>query len=230
MSRPIFPKAVTKSKLESLPHKYALVVGAGVAILLAPLVRAADFRISIDPKQTCSAVEVTGEIMGGDQSKFGDAVREAARLAPLRRLYLNSRGGDFSAAVSIWQTIRKLTSPIEAVVQSGHECSSACVLLLAAAAQRFVSSSATVVVHEARNTVTNEPSRLVTMTYGYYLIESGFSKEVLRNLMDLKPAEDFLITPSNAKGFGFDRLHFFGDTNPPATPGCSWKGFLHHGE
>ena len=187
---------------------------------------AAIFDVSVDPKGACAAVEVTGEIQPGDERRFVAAISEARSKAPLRRLYLNSQGGEFLAATAIWQAIRNSGVPVDTIVRPRHQCNSACVLLLAAGARIHVSSAATVIVHLARNVKTNEPSKIATLTMGYYLVESGFSRDVVNSLMSLKPGEDLLLTSSNARQFGFNRLKFYGSTDPPAVPGCGWKGFL----
>jgi hypothetical protein len=54
--------------------------------------RGASFSVTTDPKQTCSAIEIAGEIQAGDYNGFVKTLKQAKELAPLRRLYLNSSG------------------------------------------------------------------------------------------------------------------------------------------
>ena len=187
---------------------------------------AAKFSVSTDREARCSAVELSGEIKAGDDQKFRSALAEAVQKAPLRRLYLNSGGGDFATTAAIWQTIRGSGYPVETIVRSGQQCNSACVLLLAVGTKRYVSSGATIIVHQGRNSETNEPAPFATLAYGYYLVESGFSRRVAETMTSLKADQELSIQAWNAKKLGFDALSFFGSTDPPATNGCAWKGFL----
>lgn len=198
------------------------------ALLLAasPQVNAASFKISTDPDAKCSAIEFNGEIGLGDEQRFKSALQDAQKLAPLRRLYLNSGGGLIVTAFTIAEIVRHDAKPVETIVRAGQQCSSACIVLLAAGEKRNVSTGATLVVHQARQTKTMEPSLFFTAAIGYYLTEYGFSKQVVKTFTDLKPDQELIITASNARRFGFDGLRFFGSTLPPATRDCSWEGFL----
>lgn len=186
---------------------------------------AATFEISTDPKNTCSAIAITGEFVSGDDKRFKFAVEDAKARAPLRRVYLNSGGGEVNVALAIAEYLRQSGSPIDAIVKTGHSCNSSCVMPLSVGAFRHVSTRAGIIVHQAFKPDTMEPSPFGTSVIGYYLITNGMPKTVLETLLSLKKGEDLDITPRNAKRYGFEGLQFFATTNPPATENCSWEGF-----
>ena len=57
----------------------------------------------------------------------------------------------------------------------------------------------------------------------------GMPPDVISTMSNLKPKEQRTITPSNAKRLGFGSFNFYGTTDPPATPQCSWDGFIVNG-
>jgi hypothetical protein len=187
---------------------------------------AADFRVQVDPRKSCSAIEVTGDLVAGDGQRLSKAIGEATSVAPLRRIYLNSNGGQFVPATELWGLIRNVQTPVDTIVRAGSQCNSACVLLLMAGDRAFVDANTTILLHQAVNQASGGTSQLSTMSYAYFLVESGAADVVVKELMSLKPGQLLPVQPSNALMLGLGKLKFFSSFNPPATKGCSWPGFL----
>lgn len=97
------------------------------AFLQSPIAGAANFTLTADPKMSCSAIEIAGEIKPGDYEQFVMTLKETTALAPLRRLYLNSPGGNIVTALAIAEVIRNTVPAVETIVQSRQGCNSACV-------------------------------------------------------------------------------------------------------
>jgi hypothetical protein len=198
--------------------------------LLHPLqARAASFTLSNDPKKTCSAVEIGGVIQAGDYDRFVKTLKQAIALAPLRRIYLNSDGGNVGAALAITDVIRNTVPTVETIVQSRQNCSSACVIILTAGSRRYIGADARIVIHQALNEKTGRQDAEMTKDIGQYLALHGMPPDVMWTMGNLKPDEVLDITPSNAKRLGFGSFQFYGGSNPPATQQCSWDGFISQG-
>lgn len=199
------------------------------AFLQSPIAGAANFTLTADPKKTCSAIEIAGEIKPGDYEKFVETLREATALAPLRRLYLNSPGGSIVTAVAIAEVLRNTVPAVETIVPSRQGCNSACVVILTVGARRNVSADAQIIVHQAFDARTGKADAEFTKRLGQYLALNGMPPDVMWTMGNLSPEEQLAITPSNAKRLGFGGINFYGSTNPPATPHCSWDGFIVNG-
>lgn len=185
----------------------------------------ASFEVTTDPKKTCSAIEIDGDIQAGDYEKFAAKLKEATAVAPLRRLYLNSSGGRLLTALAITDVIRNTVPNLETIVRPRGRCNSACVVVLAVGSRRNVSAEAELIIHQVFNERTGAGDAEMTKRLGQYLALNGMPPDVIWTLSDLKPEELLTITPSNAKRLGFGGFNFYGSTNPPATPHCSWEGF-----
>ncbi len=197
-----------------------------ITVLNSSQVRAASFTLSTDPKKTCSAVAIDGVIQAGDYDRFVKTLKQAIALAPLRRIYLNSGGGNLGAALAITEVIRNTAPTVETIVQSRQNCSSACVIILTAGSRRYISADARLVIHQALNETTRQQDAEMTKGIGQYLALHGMPPDVMWTMGNLKPGEVLDITPSNAKRLGFGSFQFYGWSNPPATPQCSWEGFI----
>jgi hypothetical protein len=188
--------------------------------------RAASFKPTTDPNKTCSAIQIEGEIQPGDYDRFASTLKQARMLAPLRRLYLNSSGGDLLTTLAIIELVRNIAPTAETIVQSRHICNSACVIILAAGNRRNVSTDSRLKIHQVSNEKTKEQDTEMTRKIGEYMASKGMPREVVRTMSNLKAKEELTITPSNAKRLGFGSFNFYGSTNPPATPQCTWEGFI----
>lgn len=186
---------------------------------------AATLVSSVDPKGQCSALTLSGEIRPGDHKQVAAAISEAKARAPLRRLYLDSPGGDVFSALAISNILQTLAPEIEAIVQPRSICNSACILILAAGSKQRVSAEASVVVHQAHNPKTGIPSLGISLGMAHFLVGRGMSTAIIETMKELKPGETLAISASNAKQSGLTTLRFFGSTEPPATRGCAWSGF-----
>lgn len=200
-----------------------LVIGLG---LEAADVQAATLDISADPEGQCSALTLSGEIKRGDHTALVAAINDARHRAPLRRLYLNSSGGDVLTALAMSNIFRDLTPEIETIVEPRSSCNSACILVLASGARQRVSAEASVVVHLAYDPATGVPSPGISLGMAHFLVGRGMSTEVVKTVEELQTGQTIAITPSNAKAKGFTTLTFFGGSHPPATKGCTWPGFI----
>jgi hypothetical protein len=201
-----------------------------VGLLLASTVshcltaQAASFKLSFDPKKTCSAIEIKGEIKAGDYDRFVVVLKKAIVRAPLRRIYLNSVGGQVLTAMAITEVIRNTAPTVETIVQSRHICNSACNIILTVGSTHNVSRHATLEIHQAFDEKTGKRDAALTKEIGQYLAKNGMPPDVLSTMSNLSPKEILTITPSNAKRLGFGKLNFYRGTNPPATAQCSWRG------
>ena len=205
-----------------------LIVGLLLAstVLQSPNARAARFKLTTDPKKTCSAIEVKGAIKAGDYERFVVVLKRAILAAPLRRLYLNSEGGQVLTAVAIAEVIRNTAPTVETIVQSRHICNSACNIILTVGSRHNVSKRAQLLIHQVFDEKTGKRDAAQTKMIGEYLAAKGMPPEVVSTMNNLKPKELLAITPSNAKRLGFGNLNFYGSARPPATPQCSWKGLV----
>ncbi len=185
---------------------------------------AAKFRLTTDPSATCSAIEVTGEIKPGDYEKFVATAKEAIALAPLRRLYLNSEGGNIVTAMAITEVTRNLAPTVETIVRSRHICNSACNIILTVGANHYVSTRSGLWIHQAFNPKTGKRDPEITKKIGVYLAANGMPAEVVTTMGNLKKKSLLAITPANARKLGFGSFTFYRGKTPPATPQCTWKG------
>jgi hypothetical protein len=188
------------------------------------LVQAAKFKLSTDPKKTCSAIRISGELVAGDYNRFADALKKAAAVAPVRRLYLNSIGGQLLAAFAITNLVHQTAPGLETIVQPGQECNSACVIVLTIGSQKYVSRGAAVVIHRAYDPLVKKSDLAATKQQGEFMVANGMPPRVVETMGSLRPKEQIRITRANAKKLGFDSFKFYKGANPPATPGCSWTG------
>ena len=187
-------------------------------------VSAAKFKLLTDPKKTCSAIQLSGKIVAGDYDRFAAILRKAAAVAPVRRLYLNSEGGQLLAAFAMTDLIRQTAPNIETIVQPRQMCNSACVTVLTVGSQKYVSRRAAVIVHRAFDPTTNKSSVEATKQLGEFMIANGMPQGVGETMGKLRPKQQIQVNRSNAKKLGFDSFKFYKGANPPATPGCSWVG------
>lgn len=201
-------------------------VGLAIAVAAAlPLeARAAGFEVSVDPRNSCSAIQVSGELKSGDFKRFAAAVSQANTAAPLRRLHLDSSGGDLRTALAMSALIRSTAAAADTIVGPRQMCNSACVVVLASGARRLVSAEATVIVHQAADAGTGKPNAAVTVGMGHYLVALGFDPQAEATMRALKPGKQLALTPTNARRLGFGHLTFYGGSRPPMTPGCAWGG------
>lgn len=197
----------------------------GIALQSTPGM-AAEYTRSTDPKGTCSAIEVSGPIEIGEYDRFALFMRETNAIAPLRRIYLNSQGGSIFTTVAIAELVRASVPKVETIVQSGQSCNSACVILLTVGSRRYIGSGATLLIHQAFDPRTGKRDADQTKELGKYLASHGMPTENLQTFSNLTPEEQLAITPSNARQLGFGTLTYYGSTDPPATPQCSWEGFI----
>lgn len=186
---------------------------------------AASIKVTTDPKKSCSAIEVKGEIKPGDYDRLVTQIKAANDKAPLRRIYLDSPGGNILQSLAMTQVVRNLSPRAETIVLPGRSCNSACVVLLTAGDPPQVSNSAMVIIHQAFDQKTGQKDAEVTQMIGKYLVDSGLSKDILKTMTKIKPDEQLPITPSSAKKLGFTTFSFYGGSQPLATAGCSWPGF-----
>ena len=201
-----------------------------VGLLLASTVshcltaQAASFKLSLDPKKTCSAIEIRGEIKAGDYDRFVVVLKKAIARAPLRRIYLNSEGGQVLTAMAITEVIRNTVPTVETIVQPRHICNSACNIILTVGSAHNVSRHATLEIHQAFDEKTGKRDATLTKAIGEYLATNGMPPDVLRTMSNLSPKEIITITRSNAKRLGFGNFNFYASTRPPVTAQCSWRG------
>jgi hypothetical protein len=205
-----------------------LIVGLrlATAILQSSEALAASFILTTDPEKTCTAIEIDGEIQSGDYDIFRETLKKATDQAPLRRLYLNSSGGKLGTALAITDVIRNTTPTIDTIVQSRQRCNSACLLFLTIGSRRVVSVGAQIILHQAFDERTGKQDPEATKRFGQYLALNGMTPDVMWTMDNLKPGEQLTVVPSNAKRLGFGSFKYYGGTNPPATPQCSWDGFI----
>ncbi len=203
-----------------------IVVGLllAAAVLQSPIARAASFKLSTDPKKTCSAIEIKGYIKAGDYERFVVILKRAIVVAPLRRIYLNSEGGSVITALAITEVIRNTAPTVETIVQSWHKCNSACNIILTVGSRHNVSTHAKLIIHQFFDERTGKRDAAMTKEIGQYLASNGMPPDIISTMSNLTPKELLTITPSNAKRLGFGSFNFYGSTRPPATPQCSWKG------
>jgi hypothetical protein len=199
------------------------------AVLQSLNATAASFKLSADPKKACSAIEITGEIIAGDYDRFVVALKQAIALAPLRRLYLNSQGGQLLTAMAITEVIRNTAPTVETIVQPRHICNSACNIILTVGSRHNVSKYAQLLIHQAFDEKTGKRDAAQTKMIGQYLASNGMPPEIVSTMSKLKPKGLVAITPSNAKQLGFGSFNFYRSAEPPATPQCSWKSIIHNG-
>lgn len=186
--------------------------------------QAANFKLSTDPKKTCSAIKISGELVAGDYDHFVSTLKKAAAIAPLRRLYLNSIGGQLLAAIAITDLARKTAPNVETIVPARQMCNSACVIVLSAGSQVYISRRATVIVHRAFNANTGKSDINATKTASEFMVFNGMSPNIIQTMGNLRPKQQIQITRSNAKKLGFGNFNFYSGTNSPATPDCAWAG------
>jgi|GEM_PF-4114217 len=187
-------------------------------------VQAAKFKLSTDPKKTCSAIRISGEIVAGDYNRFADALKKATEVAPVRRLYLRSVGGKLLAAFAMTDLVRQRAPAVETIVEPGQICNSACVVVLAVGSQKYVSRSAAVLIHRAYDPLTKKSDMAATKQVAEFMVANGMPPRVLETMGSLRPKEQVPVTRANAKKLGFESFKFYKGANPPATPGCSWMG------
>ncbi len=113
-------------------------------------VQAAKFKLLTDSKKTCSAIRISGEIIAGDYDMFADSLKKAAAVAPVRRLYLNSGGGQLLAAFAMTDLVRQKAPGVETIVEPRKMCNSSCVIVLAVGSQKYVSRGAAVTIRLER--------------------------------------------------------------------------------
>lgn len=187
-------------------------------------VQAAKFRLLTDPKKTCSALRISGEIVAGDYNRFADNLKKAEAIAPVRRLYLNSIGGQLLAAFAMTDLIHQNVPGVETIVEPNQMCNSACVMVLAVGSQKYVSRRAAVVIHRAYDPQTKKSDVVATRQLGEFMMAKGMPPRILETMVGLRPREKIQITRTNAKKLGFESFTFYKGAIPPATPGCTWKG------
>lgn len=187
-------------------------------------VQAAKFKLLVDSKKTCSALRISGEIVAGDYNRFADALKKATAVAPVRRLYLNSIGGQLLAAFAMTDLIRQTAPGAETIVEPGQMCNSACVIVLAVGSQKYVSRTAAVIIHRAYDPLTKKSDVVATKQVAEFMVSNGMPSRVLETMGSLRPKEQVPVTRTNAKKLGFESFKFYKGANPPATAGCSWIG------
>lgn len=186
--------------------------------------QAAKFKLLTDPKKTCSALRISGEIVAGDYNRFADALKKATEVAPVRRLYLRSVGGQLLAAFAMTDLIRQKAPGVETIVEPRQMCNSACVIVLAIGSQKHVSRGAAVIIHRAYDPLTKKSDVVATKQQAEFMVANGMPTRIMETMGNLRPKEQIQITRSNAKKLGFESFKFYRGANPPATPGCSWAG------
>ncbi len=121
-------------------------------IALASLSQAVDDRADSDRIRQLISPHIEGDtlvIEGRIDSHIYDYIQyEAARMAPVKRIALNSLGGNNDWALEIARKIRELGKTT--ALPSGHVCASACVYLFAAGRERVAAEDAWIGVHGAR--------------------------------------------------------------------------------
>ena len=203
-----------------------------VCLLLAVLamqpptapVQASKFKLLTDPKKTCSALRISGEIVAGDYNRFAEALKKAAAIAPVRRLYLNSIGGQLLPAFAMTDLIHQTAPGVETIVEPRQICNSACVIVLAIGLQKYVSRSAAVVIHRAYDPLTKKSDVAATKQVAEFMVANGMPPRILETMANLNPKEQIQITRANAKKLGFHSFKFYKGANSPSTPECSWRG------
>jgi hypothetical protein len=115
---------------------------------------------------------------------------------------------------------------IETIVRSRQNCNSACVIILTVGSRHLVSTDAQLIIHQALNEKTGKQDAEVTKRIGQHLASNGMPPDVMWTMDNLKPGEQLTTIPSNAKRLGFGNFIFYGGTNSPATPQCSWDGWI----
>ena len=99
----------------------------------------------LSPHIEGDALIIEGEI---DSHIYDYLQYEAAKIAPLKFIALNSLGGNNDWALEIARKVKELGKVT--VLASGHSCASACVYIYAAGRQRAASQDSWIGVHGAR--------------------------------------------------------------------------------
>lgn len=203
------------------------IISAALAshLFASSLAWSAQFAITVDPANTCTAIAISGELTPLDYQSFITINKKAQLIAPVRRLYLQSQGGNIVSAMAITEYLLQTSPRLDAIVPSHSACNSACVILLAAGARRFAAADSLLVIHQAFDPLTGQRDAAMTLAMGEFIAKHGMP-EVLPTMRNLKPDTQLEISPSTAKRLGFESLIFYGGSDPPATPGCHWPGFL----
>lgn len=112
-----------------------------ILLLIAALVFSSTL-LAADFFKTGMFVYVDGQILVGDDGKFGQLVHDSTSSFIVS---INSPGGDVETALAIGRLIRARQAAVS--VAASAECASACVLVLAAGVKRIIYDGAKIIIH-----------------------------------------------------------------------------------
>lgn len=140
------------------------------------------------------AILITGDIMPGDEARFG----ELSRRYPRATIYLESAGGALLAAIEIGKLVRARRHAT--VVLDGSNCTSACALIWIAGAPRYLGPRARLGFHAS---YTDEGGRMVetgvgNAMVGHYLSQLQLSEGATVFATIASPEQMNWLTPENS--------------------------------
>lgn len=151
---------------------------------------------------------LSGIITKATVKEVDSALREAG--GRLIWVELNSKGGDWEAAMAIGRLLRRV--PSVAQVDSGDECSSACVLILAGGQVRLVSTKGRVGIHRPYSTSTSPVSleqsqsrfRALSAATREYLREMNLPEALFEAMVRVPPEKLRVLTEVEIQQFGLE--------------------------
>lgn len=125
-------------------------------------------------------------------------------------LELNSKGGDWEAAMAIGRRLRRV--PSVAIVSAGEECSSACVLILAGAQVRMVSNTGRLGIHRPYSTSTTPTTleqsqqrfRALSVATREYLREMNLPESLFEAMVRVPSEKLRMLTEIEIQEFGLE--------------------------
>jgi uncharacterized protein YecT (DUF1311 family) len=194
----------------ALPTTY----GIALSVLLTFISHSAqsmEFRTIASPNGI--AIKATGPIVSGDASKFQAIAREATTdKNGLRRMVLESPGGDVAEAMALARIIRSANFK---TLVSG-DCASACAMVLYPAGNYFVLlDGGRLGFHSCYDSYTHAASPECTEAIAEFAAKNGFPYGSLKAFASLAgPADMHWITNVLAYCYGMER---FEGAPPPIT-------------
>jgi hypothetical protein len=176
---------------------------AGIAALSIPsAAHAATFDSwSYDPDRYI--VEISGEILLGDNIKFRDTLIPIVKQHDGKddiTIVLDSKGGDLRVALAIGTVINGMG--YSTFVVSNTTCVLACALIWLGGKPRLVGSKAHIGFHSAYNATTDEVSGGANALVGMYLSRLGLSARAVYYLTNTPPDQIEWLTMAKAKEYG----------------------------
>jgi hypothetical protein len=165
---------------------------------------AAEFAVNVRPVPGISTINLTGEILKGDDIKFRDTLLHA-RVPPLLAIVImESKGGDLEAGLNIGREISARS--YSTVVKAGEICASACALAWLAGDWRYMAPGAKIGFHAAYSEEGNilVEKGAANALVGAYLGNLKLSKEAIVYITQAPPREIRWLSVEEAMRVGIN--------------------------